>query len=145
MGEFIVHCGPFASGQMMKAINNVIYDVNIAALCEVVPLALKAGLAPEAVAKVVTTASSRSFASEYFIPRILARRFDTDFPMGAAYKDIVNVQHLAVEHAAATPVVDAMTAVYQQAMAAGFADEPKSAMVKVYERVLEIEVRGSED
>ena len=36
-----------------------------------------------------------------------------------------------------------MVATYQQAMAAGFGDEPKSAMVKVYEQVLGIEAKRS--
>ena len=44
---------------------------------------------------------------------------------------------------AALEVVNAMVAAYQNAMASGLADEPKSAMIKVYERVLGVEVRGS--
>lgn len=143
MGAFVVHCGPVGAGQLMKALNNIIYDVNIAAICEVLPLAVKAGLDPDTVAEVVTSGSSRSFASEYFVPRILERRFDTDFAMAAAYKDIVNVQELATRLGASTPVVNAMIATYQHAIALGFGVEPKSAMVKVYERVLGQEVRSS--
>ena len=45
-------------------VNTLIYDVNIAALCEVLPLAVKAGLDPTTVADVVTSGSARSFASE---------------------------------------------------------------------------------
>jgi 3-hydroxyisobutyrate dehydrogenase-like beta-hydroxyacid dehydrogenase len=58
----------------MKAINNIIYDVNIVALGEGRPLAVAAGLDPDEVARLVTTGSSRSFASEYFVPRMMARR-----------------------------------------------------------------------
>ena len=68
MGNYIVHCGECGMGQVMKAVNNIIYNINIAALCEVLPLAVKAGLHPERLADVVTSASSRSFASEYFVP-----------------------------------------------------------------------------
>jgi 3-hydroxyisobutyrate dehydrogenase-like beta-hydroxyacid dehydrogenase len=141
-GEFIVPCGALGSGQLMKAINNVIYDVNIAALCEVMPLALKAGLEPQTLARVLTTASSRSFASEYFVPRIMEAKFEGDFSLSAAYKDIHNVQQVAVELRAPTPVVNAMIAVYQQAINAGLGDEPKSAMVKLYEAALGVEMRG---
>ena len=141
MGRYIVHCGAVGTGQMMKAINNIIYNVNIAAVCEVMPLAVKAGLDVKQVAEVVTSGSSRSFASEYFVPRILDGKFDGDFSMGAAYKDIVNVQEIATRLAAATPVVNAMVATYQNAIAMGYGDEPKSAMIKVYERVLGLEVR----
>lgn len=140
-GQYVIHCGGLGAGQAMKAINNIIYNVNIAALCEVLPLTVAVGLDPKAVADVVTSASSRSFASEYFTPRMLQGRFDTDFSMRAAYKDIVNVQQMGIETTASLPVVNAMIASYQAAMAAGFGDEPKSAMLKVYENALGVRFR----
>jgi 3-hydroxyisobutyrate dehydrogenase-like beta-hydroxyacid dehydrogenase len=142
-GEFVVHCGDIGSGQAMKAINNVIYNINIAALCEMLPLSVAVGLDPEAVARVVTSASSRSFASDYFVPRMMERRFDTDFAMGDAYKDIVNVQRMGVETRALLPVVNAMIASYQATMAAGHAAEPKSAILKMYEKVLDVEFKAN--
>ena len=141
MGEFIVHCGALGSGQLMKAVNNIIYNVNIAAICEVMPLAVKAGLGADKLAEVLTTASARSFASEYFVPRILAGNFAGDFSLRAAFKDIINIQETAARLDASMPVVDAMIGTYQAAIDMGFGDEPKSAMVKVYERRLDQEVR----
>ena len=38
-----------------------------------------------------------------------------------------------------TPVVNAMIASYQAAIAEGFGDEPKSAILKVYERALGVQ------
>ena len=140
MGEFIVHCGEVGMGQLMKAVNNIIYNVNIAAICEVMPLAMKSGLGADKLAQVLTTASSRSFASEYFVPRILERKFDDDFSLQAAFKDIVNIQQAAARVQASTPVVDAMIATYQAAIDMGLGDQPKSAMVKVYEQQLDQEV-----
>ena len=142
-GQTVIHCGPLGSGQAMKAINNIIYNVNIAALCEVLPLTVAMGLKPEEVARTVTTASSRSFASEYFVPRMLERRFDTDFALQDAYKDIVNVQDMAGDAGAQLPVVNAMIASYEAAIAAGYGAEPKSAMLKVYEEALGTEYRKS--
>ena len=141
MGEFVVHCGDVGMGQLMKAVNNIIYDVNIAAICEVMPLAVKAGLHPETLAEVLTTASARSFASEYFVPRILEGRFDGDFSLRAAFNDIVNVQEVAARFEASLPVVDAMVSTYQAAIDQGFGEESKSAMVKVYEDSLGQKVR----
>ena len=141
MGEFIVHCGEVGMGQLMKAVNNIIYNVNIAAICEVMPLAVKAGLATDTLEQVLNTASARSFASEYFIPRILDGKFEGDFSLQAAFKDIVNIQEAAARLQASTPVVDAMVATYQAAMDMGFGHEPKSAMVKVYEQRLGEKVR----
>jgi len=77
------------------------------------------------------------------VPRILERKFDGDFSLQAAYKDIVNVQELAVRFEASTPVVDAMVSTYQAAIDMGFGAEPKSAMVKVYEQQLDHEATSA--
>lgn len=143
-GDDVRHCGSLGSGQAMKAINNVIYNINIVALCELLPLATAVGLDPEEVASVVTSASSRSFASEYFVPRMLERRFDTDFAMRDAYKDIVNVQKMGVDTKAMLPVVNAMIASYQSAIANGFGSEPKSAIIKIYEEALGVKFEKAE-
>ncbi len=140
-GDVVTHCGALGAGQAMKALNNIIYNVNIAALCEVLPLSQALGLDPEQVANVVTSASSRSFAAEYFVPRILNGQFDSDFSMNNAYKDIVNVQRMALDTRAQTPVVNAMINSYQAAMAAGLGDQPKSAMIKLHEQALGVEFR----
>lgn len=140
-----IHCGPVGCGQAMKAINNIIYNINIAGLCEVLPLAVAVGLDPEQVGRLVTSASSRSFASDYFVPRMLERRFDTDFSMNDAYKDIINVQNMGVETRASLPVVNAMISTYQAAISAGYGDEPKSAMLKVYEKALGVAFAKTEN
>ena len=144
-GEDTIHAGPLGSGQAMKSINNIIYNVNIAALAEVLPMAVKAGLDVDALAHLVTSASSRSFASEYFVPRMLDRAFDKDFTLSAAYKDIVNVQRMGIETRASLPVVNAMISSYQAAIAAGYGDQPKSAMLKIYEDALGVEFTRKPD
>ena len=141
MGETILYCGEAGNGQMTKAINNIVYDINIAAICEVLPLAVKAGLDPSVLERLLTTGSSRSFSSEHFIPKILAGQFENDFSLQSAHKDIINVQQIKTALAAETPLVDAMTDRYEKAIAAGFGHQPKSAMIKVYEEALGVSVR----
>ena len=145
MGECVVHCGEVGSGQLMKALNNIVYDVNIAAICEIMPLAVKAGLEPTTLARVLTTASGRSFASEYFAQRILDREFEGDFTLRGAYKDIVNFKAVAAQLGASLPVVNAMIATYEATINEGYGDQPKSAMIKRYEAQLKQEVRRHEN
>ena len=104
------------------------------------PLAIKAGLEPNILEKVFLSASSKSFASEYFVPRILDRNFNTDFSMEAAYKDIINIQELATKYRAAIPITNAMTSSYQSTIGLGFGKEPKSAMIKFYESILGVAI-----
>ena len=141
MGEFVVHCGDVGMGQLMKAVNNIVYDVNIAAFCEVLPFAVKAGLQPGQLAEVLTTGNARSFASEHFVPRIMERLFEGDFSLRAAYKDIVNIQEAAAQLDVSLPLVEAMVSTYRAAIEMGFGDQPKSAMIKVYEERMGREVR----
>ena len=143
MGEEVLHCGDVGSGQKMKAINNIMYNINIAGFCEVLPLAVKAGLDPAILEKLVTSGSARSFASEHFVPRIMNRKFDDDFPMGAAHKDITNFQQIIAELGADAPLVAAMVQTYERALEAGFGAQPKSAMIKIYERELAVKVERS--
>ena len=120
---------------------NIIYNINISAICEILPLSIKAGLKPDALEQVFTSASARSFASEYYIPRILNRNFDGDFAMIDAYKDITNLQAIATKLKASIPVSNAMISSYQNTMAIGLEKKPKSAMIQIYEKILNIIVK----
>ena len=141
LGKNLVYCGEVGSGQLMKAVNNIIYNINIVALCEILPLGVAAGISIDALEQVVNSASSRSFAGDHFIPRMLAREFEGDFPLAGAYKDILNMQKVATEKQALTPLMNAMISSYQNALADGLGDEPKSAIIKLYEKVLGIEFK----
>ena len=141
LGKNIVYCGEVGSGQLMKAVNNIIYNINIVALCEILPLGVAAGISIDALEQVVTSASSRSFAGDHFIPRMMAREFEGDFPLAGAYKDILNMQKIATEKQALTPLMNAMISSYQNALADGLGDEPKSAIIKIYEKVLGVEFK----
>ena len=134
MGQFIFYCGECGTGQMMKAFNNVVYDINIAGIAEVLPLAVKSGLDPSVLEQVFTTGSSRSFASEYFVPRMMERKFSGDYSLEGAFKDIVNVQQATSGFSDETPMLDGMIKAYKGAIDMGFGEEPKSAMLKVYEK-----------
>ncbi|MCJ2068700.1 NAD(P)-dependent oxidoreductase [Methylobacterium sp. J-030] len=142
IGTTILHMGPTGSGQLTKTINNVLYDINIAALAEVLPMAVAMGLDPEQIAEVVTTGTSRSYASQFFVPRILQGRFDEGYPMGAAYKDLVAASAIAAENGFPMPVTAAATATYQTALRQGHADKDKGAMVLPFENLLGVKVRG---
>jgi 3-hydroxyisobutyrate dehydrogenase-like beta-hydroxyacid dehydrogenase len=136
MGKTLLHMGPSGSGQLIKTLNNVIYDINIAALAEVLPMAVAMGLDPQKVADVVTTGTSRSYASEYFVPRMLKRLFDEGYPLGKAYKDLVSAAEVAAKGKFPMPVTAAATATYQTALRHGHGDKDKGAMVLPFEDLL---------
>ncbi|MGY9034875.1 MAG: NAD(P)-dependent oxidoreductase [Rhodobacterales bacterium] len=137
IGDFILHCGPVGSGQMMKAFNNVLYNINIAGLSEIFSIAVKSGLDPNAVQQLLVSGSCKSFASEYFVPKMVNRVFTGDYKMVAALKDIENVKNTTEKLNIDTPMFSSMIKTYMEAIEMGFGKESKSAMLKVYEEKLE--------
>ena len=141
IGTQVLHMGPLGSGQLTKTVNNVIYDINIAALAEVLPMAVAMGLDPARLATVVTTGTSRSYASQYFVPRILQGAFDEGYPLAKAYKDLVSAAAVGAEGSFPLPVTAAATATYQMALRHGHGARDKGAMILPFEAMLGVAVR----
>jgi 3-hydroxyisobutyrate dehydrogenase-like beta-hydroxyacid dehydrogenase len=145
MGSTIIHMGDTGSGQLAKLVNQLLFNVNLAALAELLPMAAKLGLDPELVAQVVTTGTGRSFAAEFFIPNILAGRFDRGYPLEHAYKDMISAAELSAQRQIPLPLVHAATTTYQMALLDGLGDLDKGAMIRVFERILGVEFRRASD
>lgn len=137
----VLHMGPAGSGQLTKLINQLLFDINAAALAEILPVAAKLGLDVGKVGEVVNSGTGRSYASEFFIPNILKDIFDQGYPMEHAYKDLISGAEITARYRLPTPVLAAATATYQQALLAGYGDQDKGAMIKVFEELLDIKFR----
>ena len=119
MGEFIVYCGKRRWPKPVAVNGNIIYNINIVALCQLHSL-WQEDFSTDALTG-NSTASSRSFAwLIIFIPRILQRQFNNDFAM-ESMQDILNIQRIAIENRAVTPLVNAMTSSYQTAISGDWA------------------------
>ena len=139
VGRTVLYMGTQGCGQLSKTINNVLFDINIAALAELLPFAVKLGLDPESIGEVINSSSGGSFASAFFIPRILDRNFDDGYPMREAYKDLVSCMNTATEKALPLPVTNAALTTYQMALLQGLGARDKGAMACVLERLLGVE------
>lgn len=144
VGSTLLFMGPTGSGQLAKLINQLLFDVNAAALAEVLPMAVKLGLDPVAVAGVVNSGTGRSYASEFFVPRILEGNFRSGYPMNAAYKDLVSAAQISSRLGIPLPVLAAATATYQQALLHGHGEEDKGSMIRVFEDMLGVRFRASQ-
>jgi 3-hydroxyisobutyrate dehydrogenase-like beta-hydroxyacid dehydrogenase len=143
MGDNILYMGGPGSGQLTKLINQLLFDINCAALGEILPMAVKMGLDAEKVGSVVNSGTGRSYASEFFIPRILAGNFDDGYPMQHAYKDLVSAAELGARACIPMPVLAAATATYQTALLQGCGRMGKGAMVRPFEELSGVEFRSS--
>ena len=141
IGNKILHMGPAGSGQLAKLVNQLLFDINMAALAEVLPLAVKKGLDPEKVGQIVNSGTGRSYASEFFIPQILNNDFSAGYPLRNAYKDIISGVEIAAREVIPMPVTLAAAVTYQTALLKGYGGEDKGAMIKVYEELLGVSYR----
>ncbi|MND23953.1 2-hydroxy-3-oxopropionate reductase [compost metagenome] len=143
MASNIVHMGAAGTGQLAKLVNQLLYNINCAALAEILPMACKVGLDPQKITQVVNSGTGRSHASSYFLPQILAGSFDTAYPLQDAYKDMRHGAQLSMGQGIPLPVLAAATSTYQQALLQGLGSEDKGAMIKVYESLLNVKFRAS--
>ena len=141
LGNNVLFMGGVGSGQLTKLINQLLFDINAAALAEILPMSLKMGLDPTKVAAVVNSGTGRSYASEFFLPRILEGAFDAGYPMKAAYKDLVSAAELSARLGIPLPVLAAATGTYQQALLKGYGDHDKGGMIRVFEDLLDVRFR----
>jgi 3-hydroxyisobutyrate dehydrogenase-like beta-hydroxyacid dehydrogenase len=141
MGNKIIYAGISGNGQLMKMINQVMFDIHCAAVAELLPLAVKMGLDAEQTLEVIKTGTGRCFAVDHFGPLILDRNFGPGYPLEDAYKDMVHVTEISSAHRVPLPVTAGCLLTYQLALDQGLGRENKGAMIKVWEKALGVEVR----
>ncbi|MFZ7132435.1 MAG: NAD(P)-dependent oxidoreductase [Eubacteriales bacterium] len=143
IGNKIIYMGSSGKGQLTKLINQLLYDINIAALSEILPMSTKLGLDPEKIGKVVNSSSGKSYASDFFISRILKGQFYGTYSLKNAYKDLVSAAVISADFCVPLPVLHAATVTYQMALLKGYGDSDKSSMIKIYEELLDSNFRAN--
>lgn len=141
MGNTIIYAGASGNGQMMKLINQIMFNIHCATIAELLPMAIKMGLDPEQTCKVARTGTGQCFALDNFTPLILEGNFGPGYPLADAYKDMVHAAEISSAHRIPLPVTAAAMVTYQMALDMGLGGENKGAMIKVWEKVLGVEVR----
>jgi len=141
IGNNIVYMGKSGNGQLTKLVNQLLFNISAAAMAEILPMAVKLGLDPEAVCRIVTTGTGRTFALEFFTPYILENNFKPGYPLASAYKDMESAAEISSRKRIPLPVFAAAMQTYQLALTQGLGKENKGAMIKVWEKALGVEVR----
>lgn len=141
VGTKILYMGAVGSGQLTKLINQLLYDINVAALAEILPMSVKMGLDPVKVGEVVNSGTGKSHASEFFIPRILQGNFTDGYSLQNAYKDLVSAADISADLCIPMPVLSAATNTYQMALLKGQGAQDKGSMIKVFEDLLGVSYR----
>lgn len=137
----VIPLGDVGAGQLGKLVNQLLFDINVAALAEILALSAKLGLDPEKTIQIATTGTGKSWASEFFAHRIAANNFGDGYSMDNAYKDLISASEISANLRIPMPILHAATSIYQMSLCSGLGGEDKGAMIKVYERFLGVQFR----
>jgi len=144
MGRSVVVIGPNGAGSVTKLVNQVMVNLNIAAVSEGLILAQKAGADPKKVFEAIRGGLAASQILTDKAPKMFNRDFKPGGTLAINLKDINNVMDTA--KALEVPLV--MTSVLQQIMfslkADGHIMDDHSGIVKFYEKIAGVEVKTKE-
>lgn len=142
LGHF-KHIGEVGAGDAVKIVNNLLLGANMAAVAEALVLGVKAGLKPETMYDIIKSSSGRSYALEAKVPNfILTGDFAPGFAVDLQYKDLELAVETAKNLGVPLPVTSIVQQVYEMARAQGLGREDISAIIKIWEELSNVQVRG---
>jgi 3-hydroxyisobutyrate dehydrogenase-like beta-hydroxyacid dehydrogenase len=142
MGSRSFHVGALGSGLAMKLVNNMLVQVNTVAVAEALVLGVKAGLDPQTIYEVVRVSTGASAAWELRVPRILAGDFAPGGTIDISYKDQELETAFAKRLGVPLLLANLTQQVYQMARAQGLNKQDGSAIVKIFEQMAGVTVKG---
>jgi 2-hydroxy-3-oxopropionate reductase len=141
MGQRITYCGGSGMGQVAKAVNQIIVAGTLAAVCEGLVFAARAGADLQAVFQAITGGAAHSWQLENLGPRILRGDFAPGFKVRLQQKDLRIILETAREwHLPlfTTPLVHQLFQVLERQ---GCGEEGTQAYIKALEQMAGVQAR----
>lgn len=135
IGPNIVHIGAAGAANTLKAINNMMSNVNACAMMEGLVLGLKAGLDLDIMADVIKKSSGNSNALARVDRAIKPRNFEPGFKVALMNKDLETFNSIAKELHVPVSFSNVAQRYQQVALAAGLGEKDTSVVFTVIERL----------
>jgi 3-hydroxyisobutyrate dehydrogenase len=131
MGRSVTHLGPIGSGQVAKAVNQVILCGTYLGVAEGMVLAMKAGVDVEQLTAALAGGAAGSWVLSNRSGRMIADSYPLGFKIALHRKDMAIALELARRVGAVLPVA-AMAASFEDGLIAqGHGDDDNSALARV--------------
>lgn len=127
-GKGVVRCGRVGDGQRAKIALNMVQAGTLQVLLEGFYLARNLGVAPETFKQIIDQSAARSGISDFKIPFVLSRNFETHFSLKNMNKDLNHALHLAMATRTDLPLSFALKQVFDRAMKLGHAEDDFAAI-----------------
>src|ERR1700680_3488920 len=126
--------GPFGAGSKMKFLANLLVAIHNVSAAEALVLGMKAGLDPATMVKVLGDGAGSSRMLQVRGPMMVRSDYtDAAMKVGVWQKDMRIITDFARELDCPTPLFAATSAIYNAAMAQGFAEADTAAVCAVLE------------
>lgn len=142
IGKSVVHVGAFGAGEVAKLVNNMIVAATFSVIAEGFALAVKNGLDPKTLYEAIRGGWAGSTVLEVAAPGMLARNFTPGGTVDIMWKDVSYALSLAQGSNVPVPTTSQAFSVFTAARAAGLGGEAQQTIIKLWERLLGIEVGG---
>jgi 3-hydroxyisobutyrate dehydrogenase len=130
MGRTITHLGPLGSGQIAKAVNQVILCGTYLAVAEGVVLAIKAGMDAERVVGALSGGAAGSWILQNRSGRMIEDTYPLGFKISLHRKDMAIALELARGAGAVLPVASLAATLEDGLIAKGYGDDDNSALAR---------------
>ena len=133
------------AGSAMKAVNQLLAGVHIAAMAEAMTFGMTQGIKPEDFVKVIPQCAGTSWMLENRAPHIVAGDYTPHSAVDIWPKDLGIVLDIARSAKFGAPVTAAALQQFVAASGSGFGREDDAAVAKVYARNAGLQLPGEDD
>lgn len=144
MGSSAILIGPSGGGSVAKLANQVIVNLNIAAVSEAFVLAAKAGVDPMKVYQAIRGGLAGSAVLDAKVPMICRRDFKPGGKISINHKDIKNVLATAHDIDVPMPLTAQLFEIQQALKVAGHMDDDHCGYVQYFEALADCKVQSDE-
>jgi len=134
IGKNIYHVGPAGAANTVKAINNMMSNVNACTMMEGFAVGLKAGIDLKTMADIIRNSSGNSNALARVDRALIPRNFEPGFKVALMNKDLETFHAIAKEMHVPVSFSNMAQHYQQAALAAGFGEKDTSAVFTLIEQ-----------
>lgn len=142
MGSRVTYCGTIGMGQVTKLANQIIGLGNLAAMCEGLLFASKAGGNPEALLQAFSGGAANSWMLENLGSKVFDRDFVPGFMVDLAQKDLGLVLDAASEIGVPLVTTPIVSQLFRSSQQGGAGREGIQAYIKALETLAGFEVQS---
>jgi len=140
----IIYVGPSGYGNITKLLNNMMFGAINSITAEILAICAKLGMSPKVLYETIANSGAASVSNLFreLGPKILNRDFEPLFAIDLLHKDLSLGIQMAKQAEVPLFVSEANQRVNEMARLMGFGKEDTASVIKVYEKLLNIEVKG---